>query len=340
MAARLSIATFNLKNLHLPGERIHADEDGLSLDEYKAKVAWSAAALRELDADVIGFQELWHPDALAEVFDVAGLDADYTLLADPSSAGHIATAMAVRKSHGVAGHEWIADFPERFALRTTGESSANTDYEMSVRIRQFSRPVLHATLQVAQGSDHHPLHVYVVHLKSKLPTQVKGLDGLIDGDKAALGSALSTVRRTAEATALRLVLNTQAEAAEPIAVVGDFNDGQLSNTTSIVSEEPGYRLFAASRTGFRSARGLYAAATLQQLRSLRDVCFTYIHEGVHEALDHVLVSQHFYDHADARIWSFRQMRILNDHLDSQSEAKSVPHSDHAPVVATFDHNPR
>jgi len=54
----ISFATFNLYNLHLPGQRIYTDADGWSPEEYDAKVKWIGARLRELDADVIGFQEV------------------------------------------------------------------------------------------------------------------------------------------------------------------------------------------------------------------------------------------------------------------------------------------
>ncbi len=73
---------------------------------------------------------------------------------------------------------------------------------------------------------------------------------------------------------------------------------------------------------------------MQEYRSLRDVYYTHIHEGVRESLDHVLVSQHFYDYAAAVVWTFREMRVFNDHLGDKDEDKSV--SDHAIVKVVFD----
>ena len=63
----------------------------------------------------------------------------------------------------------------------------------------------------------------------------------------------------------------------------------------------------------------------------------HIHQGIRESLDHVLVSQHFYDYSDNRVWTFNEMRVFNDHLDDEDEAIHV--SDHAIVKATFDFNP-
>ena len=53
----------------------------------------------------------------------------------------------------------------------------------------------------------------MTHLKSKLPTRIDQEDwfqqdaGLYKPHVTALGAAISTIRRTAEATALRVLLN-------------------------------------------------------------------------------------------------------------------------------------
>jgi predicted extracellular nuclease len=183
--------------------------------------------------------------------------------------------------------------------------------------------------------------VLVAHLKSKLPTRLDPPDRepLHAGDADALGSALSTIRRAAEAAALRLVCNDLLrDGQRAVVLLGDLNDGHRSVTTELIAGPHRYRLFAASRAGEQASRGMYAAATLQLHRSQRDVYYTYIHEGAHESLDHILVSQHFYDYSRERRWSFREMRVLNDHLDDPRR-QATHASDHAPVVATFDHNP-
>jgi endonuclease/exonuclease/phosphatase family metal-dependent hydrolase len=77
---------------------------------------------------------------------------------------------------------------------------------------------------------------------------------------------------------------------------------------------------------------------LQLHRSRRDVHCTYRHEGAHESLDHILVSQHFYDYFLERRWSFREMRAVNDHPDDPRR-QAAHASDHAPVLAILDHDP-
>lgn len=336
---QLSFATINLENLHLP-DRVYYGNRSWTKPEYAAKVDWTAHALRRLDADVIGFQELWHRDALADVFTAAGLTDDYEVAAPKPIANRIANAVAVRKPHRLEQVEWVAAFPDRLRLRRRATRSlADTDYSMNVGIGEFSRPVVRATIQAAHRGPAPKVEVLVAHLKSKLPMNLEKEDeaALLPGDTDALGSALSTIRRTAEAAALRLLLNELLNTENAAVVLGDLNDGHRSVTTELISGPHRYRLFAKSAAGGQASRGLYATASLQQLRSLRDVYYTYIHEGAHESLDHILVSQHFYDYSSSRVWSFREMRLLNDDLDHPNRADLFA-SDHAPVVATFDYN--
>ena len=62
----ICFATFNLYNLQLPGQPWRGTP--YTEAQYAAKIAWSAQALRLLDADVVVFQELWSPQCLRDVF--------------------------------------------------------------------------------------------------------------------------------------------------------------------------------------------------------------------------------------------------------------------------------
>jgi predicted extracellular nuclease len=128
------------------------------------------------------------------------------------------------------------------------------------------------------------------------------------------------------------------DALSPTVLLGDLNDGSLSVTTEMISDRPRYRVVEKSRAGERSDRGLYSVERLQQYRSMRDVYYTYVFEEKRESLDHILVSEEFYDHSRKRRWSFREMEVWNDHLNRESlEAEGA--SDHGIVRACFDWNP-
>ncbi len=79
----LSFATFNLYNLQVPGGITYDDdkpafpvtEEGRA--EYRRRIEWTAEQLVRLDAEVIGFQELWAKQALVDAFEVAGSWLEY-----------------------------------------------------------------------------------------------------------------------------------------------------------------------------------------------------------------------------------------------------------------------
>jgi len=81
---------------------------------------------------------------------------------------------------------------------------------------------------------------------------------------------------------------------------------------------------------------------LQQYHSLRDVHYSHNYQGVNEVLDHILVSEQFYDHSPNRIWSFKAARIWNDHVDDHDPGEGGSHktvSDHGVVKAEFVFDP-
>lgn len=219
----------------------------------------------------------------------------------------------------------------------TGEDE---DDDIEVGITQFSRAILQLTLIHKDAPKLPAIEFFAVHLKSKLPTDLDKKEqktATISPHSKALGMALSTIRRTAESAALRIILNKVMKNTDtPVVVVGDFNDSPNSNTVAIITEQPRFRFHADSRVGWTSDKGLYTADSLQQLRSFRDVNYTHIFKGQYDSIDHVLVSEQFYDHSQNRIWSFREMRIWNDHL---LEHGSRGASDHGLVCARFDYNP-
>lgn len=359
----ISLASFNLCNLQSPGAPMHRKPRGgfgtWTAADYAKKIAWTAAMLRRLDADVIGFQEAWSVAALKDAFAAAGLDIGrtYHLVARDGAPGRPQVALAVRRTRfDVKAAQWTEQVPPHFLMRHGKVEDASDPDAVDVRISTLSRPPLSVRLRLKsgpyKGSD---LAVWVVHLKSKRPLDLDrrhyptppGRANPWNPYREAIGSALSAVRRAAEATALRMMLTDamQAEPALPTVLLGDLNDATLSVTTTLVSGEPPYKLWArstAAGSGARTQIGLYTAETLQQYRSQRDVYYTHVFANRMESLDHVLVSRHFYDHAVDRLWSFRELKVWNDHLhDANRNGKTAEQwpGDHAVVAAWFDDNP-
>ena len=354
----LSFATFNLLNLQVPGGITYdADEpplrdDAAGREAYERKVRWTAERIRLLDAEGIAFQELWSREALEAAFAAAGLSADYDLVArDAPGRGKPQVALAVRRnrrgdSQLLDGADWVARFPEGFRFEKLRES-AGAEEEITITIDTFSRPVLRARIQ-SEGSrpTPPPVEVFVAHLKSKGPARLSFASPrptALREYAAITRSAVSHVRRVMEAGALRAMLDAamtseEEDAISPVVVLGDLNDGTSSVTNELISGQPTYRVIEKSQAGRGSNKGLYSVERLQQYRSLRHVYYSYIHKHKRESLDHILVSEEFYDHARKRRWSFREMEVYNDHLNRASFEEDGA-SDHGLIRAYFDWNP-
>ena len=337
---QLSIATCNLYNINLPGLRIYSDSDGWDEETYRKKVKWTGEMIARVTTDVWGFQELWHTQALDDVFEAAHLKNDYRLLVPDGHAGQsIVCAGAVREDILIGDPEWISGFPEKFRLDSGGDDPQTS--EIAVHINTFSRPVLH--FRIRPRSNGKVISVYVAHFKSKAPSKIYREGWYRDESEyyskhsTALGSALSTIRRTAEAAALRMILTEEMKGNEnPVIVLGDLNDSQLSNTLNVLTGQPNYLLSGLSTGGSDTA--LYSTAHLQEYRSLRDVYYTHIHQNIKESLDHILVSQEFYDNSRKRLWAFKGMDVFNDHLNLD-EHKEDGSSDHGVIRASFEYRP-
>ena len=339
MAARdISFASFNLLNLQTPGEAIYGDTDGWEASVYARKIAFTGGMLRRLQTDVIGFQELWSELALREAMQAGGLSTSHIALVPPGHNGRrIVCAAAVRSDMLEGDPEWITDFPPEMVLKSGGDDPQQDFIE--VNLSTFSRPVLH--MQVRPDPRTPAIDVFVCHFKSRRPTQIwrerSWYDKTVHGPHiTAMGYAISTIRRTAEAAALRVVItNITKGTTRPVVVIGDMNDGQQSNTLNVLTEQP--RFLSPLSTG-GGDNALYAAQTLQEYRSIRDVYYTHVYQEQRESLDHILVSEQFYDNSRRRLWAFDDMTVANDHLN-KDDHKTSGSNDHGVIRAGFKWKP-
>ncbi len=337
---QLKLGTLNLYNLNEPGLPIYFDTDGLSREDYDSKLAWTSRIIGNSKADVFAFQELWHGKSIENIFSIAGVKDDYTLLYPEGHSGQqIVCGGAVRKSILTGEPEWIVDFPCACILQSSGEDDQTPEIE--VKISGFSRPVLH--FQIQPRSEGQVIHVFVAHLKSKRPTPVFR-EGWYEKEthskhRTAIGYALSSIRRNAEATALKMILtDLMKDTDTPVILLGDLNGGEHSDTLNILTGQPRY-LMGLSKGGGDTS--LYCSETLQKYRSESDVYYTHVYQDRRESLDHILVSQEFYDNSRRRIWAFKGLTLTNDHLNHEEveDGKERGSSDHALVEVCFEYRP-
>ena len=341
MSKAISFASVNLLNLARPGQATHPGATPLTQPLYDAKVAWVAKVIDTTDADVYAFQEVWSLQALQDCFAASVKGFQYTVVARDGPAGRVQVGAAFRHTRlDLLAHEWIEEFPDGVKLIKRAAGAGQPDYEMLAAIDRFSRPILQLRLRQTDGQE---LTFMSIHLKSKLAMELDRPeydDPDVRRHRRALGEALSAIRRTAEAAALRVHLSLLLEGNhEPVVVAGDLNDGHLSTTAQIISAQPPVKLFKASTIGNAPTKGqdvgLYSAQMLQEFRTVRDVYYTYEHESMLESLDHVFVSEEFYEHSPNSLWTFRELIVLNDHVHTRKSNDKVV-SDHGVILVKFD----
>lgn len=333
MQPEIRFATFNVCNLAPVGVQLYDNLAPLSLEAYEAKANWTARQIDMLDADVIGFQEIFSQAALRDVL------SRTQRYAGAVHAGFDPDPNASRLTPNVAlvSRLPLAAPPVEYAAFPAGvtSDSGNPDAD------RFARAPLHVAVVLPNGV---VADVVVVHLKSRRPDYRNG-DGATDPLQYAMANLRSLVWRGTEAVALRVLLgNLMKEQRRPCIVMGDFNDTADAVTTTIVmGNGAGWEGGEGGdgREGTESAavgsgapagdalRGrMFDCAQIQRRQDqLRHMAYTTMHEGRYSTIDHVLVSDAFHPGSPRAIAEVVDVVYLNDHLaDPRPET-----SDHGQV---------
>ena len=316
------VGTFNLYNLALAGKKYY--NRSYTQDQYDRKTAWISAQLGRMDADIVGFQEVFHTEALHDV--LAKNDKYYDANIRVAGGTGEGPSVGLVSRYPVTDFEAIPHFPE----------SARLDFDgVAFPLDSFSRPVLKAKVELNSDLE---IVVFVVHFKSKRPKVSRDADPH-DPAERALGHARSLMIRAAETTALRhILLDTMKGTRRAVIVIGDFNDDGGAVTSKIISGSPPWRKLHIEQKRRIWDVLLYNVKDIQARQSYRDVYYTHLHNGHHDSLDHILVSEELVRQNRNRVGHVEYVKVFNDHLiDETLSPDKVPvwHSDHGQVVATI-----
>ena len=304
MQQEIRFATFNVCNLAPPGAKLYDNLAPLSLEQYDAKAEWTARQIDLLDADVIGFQEVFSQAALRDVLSRTRHYRDATLAGYDAvdTAGRMLPTVALVSRLPLAGAGVAhANFPAGISL--PADSYATDDNAC-----RFARAPLHVQVLLPGGQ---LTDVVVVHLKSRRPDYRHGDSN--DAAAYAMANLRSLQRRGAEAVALRVLASELGHSGRPRIVLGDFNDIANAVTTAIVM---GAGAPCESHGDMPEMRARLYDANAIQLRqdALRHVGYTNIHDSAYMTIDHILVSEHFHANSPRAIGVVQEVSCLNDHL--------------------------
>lgn len=278
---RFTIASFNVKNLIGPDKEYY-EFQSYTPEEYAWKEDWMAQQMFSMDADIIGFQEIFEEEALQAVIaetDRIGRESNDAVLPsktksyrkkaifrklsyapytdaklafapnanDTGQPGRRRPGVAILSRYGFVGTPEIIqvlDTPLKIPFsELTGEDGGY------FTLSRLSRPILKARVPVGK----HVINVFNCHLKSKLGEFPKpaGADYAPESDLTrydpvgrALGALRSALRRMAEAWVLRREIVRELQAGHPVMVLGDFNDGEHAVSSEIISGETPFRNYS------------------------------------------------------------------------------------------------
>ncbi|PSL19992.1 endonuclease/exonuclease/phosphatase family protein [Shimia abyssi] len=278
---RFTIASFNVKNL-IGADKEYYQFQSYTPEEYAWKTDWTANQIFTMDADIVGFQEIFEEDALrnviAEADRIGGASNEaaipsksksyhrkaifrklgYTPYGDAALAfapnandtgvpGERRPGLAILSRFGfVEPPEIIQDLPEALNIpfRELGGDDGG-----SFRLSRLSRPILKVRIPVGDQI----ITVLNCHMKSKLGEYLRpaGADFAPESDLTqydpvgrALGSLRAAVRRMAEAWVLRRAIVTELEQGRPVLTLGDFNDGEHAVSSEIISGETPFKNYS------------------------------------------------------------------------------------------------
>jgi endonuclease/exonuclease/phosphatase family metal-dependent hydrolase len=314
----LVIATFNLENL---------EKD----DNWKARKRVLQPMLKRINADILFLQEVHSIDDLEELIKgtiYEGRPLKHTTRKSdgkPYALRNLVIISRFEITNTTPYHHTLVEKPKWQIF--TAKPAKTEPSELS-----WERPILHCELQL--GNDK-ILHAINLHLKSKNPVDIEGqkksrYEWETHGGWAE-GYFLSSIKRVGQALETRLLLDDllkddSLEEKPPetlVAVAGDFN--------ADIGSVP-FKILVGSVQDTNNPDLQPTMMIPCEYNVPSEQRFSLIYRGKGEMLDHVIVSQAFYQY-----WVGTD--IFNELLPDESIAFATdpkfPESDHAPVVARF-----
>lgn len=194
-STKLRIATYNIENAFDVFDDPYTRDEGTDVKK-RWEIQMIAEALRVIDADVVGFQEIENEPVLQALVDefLPGMGYDYVAVPLTNNPRGIKLGLISRLPiHSVTSYRW--------------QTLTHPDADRTWR---FARDLFHAQLEAPGNNPGEFIHVFVVHLKSK---------GSRDGDPQSVMWRGSEARRIRQIIGDRLALNPN----EQIILMGDFN---------------------------------------------------------------------------------------------------------------------
>lgn len=319
----MKLATINLYQFTEQGFYWYDKEDNNRYQsrEWKKKQRWVEEQLEALDADVVGFQEVFSVDALKALVKRKGYDhfvtADVPKTDPEDDSVFISPVVALASRYPLKN------------LRSIDIDGTVQAVFPSTESFKFSREPVCVTVETPDLGD---VMAYVVHLKSKRPVmdntvvyadevswQARFRDTLL---RRSRGDVMSMMQRGLEATLLYHDVISQIDELPQIVIMGDLNDQELSTPIDALTQRQ--KIYdiggveyddwpEGAKKSLHDYR-LYDSFTVTPSVRAQKRPYTHLHRGEPGVLDHILVSNALNPLNNEATGEVCDYRVLNRHI--------------------------
>ncbi|MBY7956404.1 endonuclease/exonuclease/phosphatase family protein [Vibrio fluvialis] len=311
---QVRFATANLLNYLAPPNAFYEFNNIYEATQWQQKQRWLNHKLIELNADVIGFQEIFSADALREQMHDLGYPYFEVIDTPQVSDDYIYSSPVV----GIASRYPLSD--------VVAVDAQQPDFH-------FHRKPLRATV-------HHPalghIDVYVVHFKSQRPmlNEPQSDDLMNAWQQELYGRWQSTMQRGQEAHLLhKAIVQRKQQSRHPVVLMGDFNQVLSSIEFSALRSTHRFR----QPDSFAPLMPYHLFDSWELFSHTRDELRkpTHYTGASGQVLDYILLSSDFSREADYPVafvcdFHVEDQHLINPHFETDRYA-----SDHALVAVTL-----
>ncbi|QIR16248.1 endonuclease [Shewanella aestuarii] len=361
VALNYSVMSINLFNFIEPPNAYYDFENIYTDQQWQKKCHWLKQFIAKHQPDIIGFQEVFSPDALAELVNELGY-VHFAVLDKPEVQNdyvyrHPVVALASR-------------YPIVDMANVAVDKAATT--VLGLADFNFSRMPLRATVELPQFGR---CDCYVIHLKSKR----SGLDKIDFADSGATGAAdfvvrqvlgrwASSIQRGNEATLLcQQMLLRRHSKGYPFILMGDFNDHLRSDLFAAFNQHlrvyrsdiddghlkglsesqlmaelnqfliyDSYELYkTASKNNVTLAFDEFESVSYNNAPTESPRPATHYYGSTGSVLDYILVSSEFDPKQLKNLAHIDEYQTFDRHLVRPDYDRDSDSTDHAPVMMRF-----
>ena len=297
----LTFASANLFNFLAPPNACYEFDNIYDNQAWQDKCRWTQHTLAELNADIIGLQEVFSIECAREL--MAEIGYPYFATVDEPE---------VEKDYIYA--KPVVALASRYPIISCMAVSALTNHD-HLNIPNFSRKPICAHIEIPKLGK---MTVYVCHLKSQRPTETDDLEPLV-------GRWLSAIQRGWEAAMLRAFMQTEyAKCPTPTVLMGDMNQSLSSDILTSLTE-PAH---TTTDLNLKDSWSLFGTPDSRVP--------THYHYAKGNVLDYLLVSQEFDPDWPCSMLEIADYIVLDKHLINPHSQQDRYASDHAFVALTVN----